>query len=179
MMPNRFCSGVNATDECGVRVSPGLSRRSIFASNFDGTPYGRREDRRAERPAPLGHVRRQVAAEILGARATGPKRCARGERSPAQRRRATQESAPRDAGRRRFRRRQDSPAACPFVRTSILLRRRSLADVVLRQSPRARASVLLHEREQVLAQRRSRIDPPAMCTQTVRHTSANTRSVTL
>ena len=39
-MPKRFCRGVNDTDECGVRVRPGLSRRSIFASNFDGTPYG-------------------------------------------------------------------------------------------------------------------------------------------
>ena len=38
MMPNRFCSGVNATDECGVRVSPGLSRRCTFFSYFDGTP---------------------------------------------------------------------------------------------------------------------------------------------
>jgi hypothetical protein len=27
MIPNRFCSGVNATDECGVRVNPGLCRR--------------------------------------------------------------------------------------------------------------------------------------------------------
>ncbi len=38
MMPKRFCSGVNATDDCGVRVSPGLSRRLTFASYFDGTP---------------------------------------------------------------------------------------------------------------------------------------------
>src|SRR5439155_5476115 len=28
------------TDECGVRVSPGLSRRTIFPSWVDGRPYG-------------------------------------------------------------------------------------------------------------------------------------------
>jgi hypothetical protein len=32
MMPKRFCSGVKATDEYGVRVSPGLSRRVTLAT---------------------------------------------------------------------------------------------------------------------------------------------------
>jgi len=40
MMPNRFCSGVNATEDCGVGVRPGLIRRTTFDSNGDGLPYG-------------------------------------------------------------------------------------------------------------------------------------------
>ena len=41
MMPNKLCSGVKATDEVEVRVSPGLSRRCTLLSYVDGMPYPR------------------------------------------------------------------------------------------------------------------------------------------
>ena len=40
MMPNRPCSGVNATDDCGVRVSPGLSRRRTDDVGGEHGPAG-------------------------------------------------------------------------------------------------------------------------------------------
>ena len=38
MMPNEFCSGVNATDEVLVGVRPGLMRRMLYFSYGEGSP---------------------------------------------------------------------------------------------------------------------------------------------
>jgi len=38
MMSNSDCSGQNDTDDCGTRVSPGLSRRRMLFSHAEGLP---------------------------------------------------------------------------------------------------------------------------------------------
>jgi len=158
MMPNRFCSGVKLTDDCEVRVSPGLSRRCTEASNFDA----RRSPAVARRDARLRVQARRWGLGLGGSLRHGAAATPASAAPPRLHERRGN-GAPRRGFRRQMvlRRRQDRPRLIVFSRSHGLSR----------SFRRGQALSLRHEASQRLLVRPSRRPMLAMRTQAVRHSS--------